>query len=157
MDGTPQKGRANSVFLDTADDTATPTWVEFDLVDDASYSITPALEDVTNRSHGRANRQASFGYDSEISFSFKAPGPDPTTSALYLKMRNAALSGAAIQVKLTDNVSGGGEQLILWVEISGWEKSEPIGGHSVWSVTMVPTSGNDGTSDHAAPAFSANS
>ena len=138
-----QKGRFNKIFLDSTG-TGTPTWVEMNLVRDGSWTITPQLESVTVRKHGRANRQESFAYDLEITYELRVPVVK-TGVPYYVQLRDASMSGAPLQVKLCDGspTGTGVEQLVLWTEVSAFEVSAPIDGHVVVSVSMVTTSSDD--------------
>lgn len=138
-----QKGRFSKIHFDSAGGES-PTWVEGTLVRDGSYSISPQMENVTVRKHGRANRQESFGYDLEITFDLRVP-VIKTGVTYYTQLRDGAMTGDPVRVRVADGnpATVGTQTLTLWTEVSSFEESSPIDGHVVISVTLVTTSSDD--------------
>lgn len=138
-----QKGRFSKIHFDSAGGES-PTWVEGELVRDGSWSISPQMENVTVRKHGRANRQESYGYDLEVTFDLRVP-VIKTGVPYYIQLRDGAKDGTPVRVRVSDGTPtvAGVQTLILWTEVSAFEESAPIDGHTVISITLVATSSDD--------------
>lgn len=146
--GKTAKGRAQKLYLST-DGT---TFSLMDLVADVGLEISPQMENVTVRRHGRANRQESYGYDLSASAQIRVP-EDKLDSTLYTTMRDAVISGATVAVRTSNGTTSGREQITFWAEISQWSESDPIDGHVVIDAGFTATGTEDGD-DFADPEVS---
>lgn len=136
--GRTAKGRSEKAYYST-DGT---TFTELTLIDDAEWSAEGEMENVTNRSHGRANRQESYGYNLSASFSFKVP-EDKNDAASYAVFRDADLEGTPLSIRLANGSASGADRFTFWAEVSSFSESQPINGHIVVSVAVVATSSDD--------------
>lgn len=134
------KGRAQKIYISTDDGT---TFTEMKLVSDVGYEITPQMEDVTTRQHGRLNREESYGFSMSANFQMKLP-VDKLDCAYYTAQRDGVVNGTAFLYRLANGTTTGVEQITFYAEVSGWSESQPIGGHVVVDVTVTATSADDG-------------
>lgn len=148
-------GRFQKAYLDSADSETTPTWGEMKLVRDGDFSVQPQTEDVTTRKDGRQSADESYGYQVEANFSFRVP-KDATSVTEYVTLRDRAISGEPVHLRLSDGIVDGGEQGIGWFIVSSFEKGAPIDGFVTVDVSVRGTSGNDGSNDFTNFGFSAN-
>ncbi|QDT30935.1 hypothetical protein [Thalassoglobus polymorphus] len=142
------RGYFEKIYIDTADDWDTPTFVEIEEAEDGQWSVTPKSETVMLKKHGGIEREIPYGAAIAASFNVKAlPVGYLSSRAYYAKLRDASLSGVPVLLQMADgNPSGAGvEVLKAWWTVT-FSKSAPSGGTVDVSITLAPSDSPAGES-----------